>query len=103
MTLDWTGQNPNRKKFIGHLKYWQYKLQEVNIEIDETDRIQDLIWHKLYRIDVDSFNKTDLHIESQINVYTDGSRTDTHVGSGYTIIKNNHIFIEGSRSNCVPG
>ena len=47
MVLDWAGQNPHRKTFIGHLKFWQLKTQEVQIEIDETDRIQDLIWHKL--------------------------------------------------------
>ena len=28
---------------------------------------------------------------------TDGSKTDKHVGLGYTIIKNNNPYIEGSR------
>ena len=97
MKLDWEGQNAKRKTFIGHLKFLDYKLKEVNIEIDENDRIQDLIWHKLYSIDVDSFNNTDLPIQSQLNVYTDGSKTDNHVGSGYTIIKTNSTYIEGSR------
>ena len=69
------------------LKYWNYKLQEINLEIDENDRISDLIWHKLYVINVDSFTTQDLPIQSQINIYTDGSKTGKHVGAGYSIMK----------------
>ena len=62
--LDWEGQNPKRKTYIGHLKYWNYKLQEVNIEINENDKIHDLIWHKLYTINTDSFSQFNLPIQS---------------------------------------
>ena len=97
MKLDWPGQNPTRKTYIGHLKYWWYKLEEVNIEIDENDRIQDLIWHKLYKIDTDSFLYHNLPIQTQINVYTDGSKTERHTGSGYVIIRGGNTIKEGSR------
>ena len=93
MKLDWPGQNPNRKTYIGHLKYWMYKLQEVNIDIDENDKIQDQIWHKLSTINVDSFLKFNLPIQSQINVYTDGSQTE----SGYVILRGNNTIKEGMR------
>ena len=63
MILDWRGHNENE---IHNLKYWGYKLQEINIEIDENDKIQDLIWHKLYCINFDSFNNNNLPIQSQI-------------------------------------
>ena len=63
MFLDWAGQNEKRKTYIGHLKYWSYKLQETEIEIDENDRISDLIWHKLYTINVDSFITNTLPIQ----------------------------------------
>ena len=85
MKLNWLGQNPNRKTYIGHLK--GYKLQEVNIEIDENDKIQEMIWHKLYTINIDSFLSTCLPAQSQINIYTDGSKTNDHTGSGYVIIR----------------
>ena len=75
MVLDWPGQNEKRKTYIGHLKYWSYKLQEIEIEIDENDRISDLIWHKLYTINVGSFITNTLPIQSQLNIYTDGSKT----------------------------
>ena len=63
MVLDWPGQNEKRKTYIGHLKYWSYKLQETEIEIDENYRVSDLIWHKLYTINVDSFITNTLPIQ----------------------------------------
>ena len=48
MILYWMGKNEKCKTYIGHLKYLGYKLQEINIEIDENDKMKDLIWHKLY-------------------------------------------------------
>ena len=36
-------------------------------------------------------------MQSLLNVYTDLSKTHEHVGSGWTIIKANNIYIEGSR------
>ena len=50
MLLDWAGQNEKIKTYIGHLKYWGYKLQETNIEIDKNDKIQDLKWQEFYSI-----------------------------------------------------
>ena len=97
MVLDWQGQNEKRKTYIGHLKYWSYKLQEIEIEIDENDRISDLIWHKLYTINVDSFITNTLPIQSQLNIYTDGSETKAHVGAGFSIMRGNQVILEGKR------
>ena len=69
MVLDWAGQNAKRKTYIGHLKYWNYKLQEVNIGIDKNDKIQDIVWHKLYSINTASFDSNILPIQSQINIF----------------------------------
>ena len=38
-----------------------------------------------YVVNTDSLNHTARPTESQINIYTDGSLTDQHAGSGYTI------------------
>ena len=96
MRLDWEGQNASRKTDIGHLKYWGYKLQEVNVQIDENDRIQDLVWHKLYYINTDSFLNPNLPIQTQLKVYTDGSKTTTHTGSGFVIVKGKNIIHEAT-------
>ena len=83
--------------YIGHLKYWGYKLQEIDIEIDKNDKIQDLIWHKLYDINIGSFNSNNLPIQSQINMYTDSSKTTYRTGSGYSIMRGINIILEGAR------
>ena len=72
-----------------------YKLQEINIEIDNNDKIQDFVWHKLNSINTESFNTNTLPIQSQIKVYTDGSKTQNHTGSGYSIIRSANIILEG--------
>ena len=69
----------------------------VEIEIDENDRISDLIWHKLYTINVDSFITNTLPIQSQLNIYTDGSKTKAHVGAGFSIMRGNEVILEGKR------
>ena len=38
-----------------------------------------------YTVNTDSLTHTAKPTESQINIYTDGSLTDEHAGSGYTI------------------
>ena len=43
MIMDWPGQNERRKTYIGHLKYWNYKMQEISIEIDENEYFFDLM------------------------------------------------------------
>ena len=97
MVLDWEGQNPKRKTYIGHLKYWGYKLQGINIEIDKNDKIQDIIWHKLNSISIEIFNNITLPLQSQLNIYIDGSKTKHHVGAGYSTIKDNVTILEGSK------
>ena len=71
-------------------------MQETNIEIDKNDKIHDLIWHKLYHINVDSFTTNKLPMQCQINIYTDGSKTDKHVGAGYSILRGNYPMLEWS-------
>ena len=79
------------------MKYWNYKLQEINIEIDENDKIQDLIWHKLYSINVDSSTTNTLPIQSQLKIYTDGSKTKNHVGAGHSKMGGKQEMLEEKR------
>ena len=52
---------------------------------------------QIYTINVDSFSTDTLPIQSQVNVYTDGSKTKEHVGAGYSITKGQQIITEGKR------
>ena len=51
----------------------------------------------MYFINVESFTKNTLPIQSQINIHTDGSKTNKHVGAGYSIMRDNQIMLEGKR------
>ena len=49
---------------------------EIKLKIDGKEKIQDLIWHKLYHINFDNFVSLSLPIQSHINIYIDGSCLD---------------------------
>ena len=97
MKLDWPGQNAKRKTYIGHLKYWSAKTEEINILIEENDKTHDMNWFKVYTINTQSLTSQTLPLQSQINVYTDGSKTDQHSGSGFAIYRGNKLLTTGSR------
>ena len=40
---------------------------------------------------------TSLPVQTQINVYTDGSKTDRHTGSGYAILRGKELVKEGNK------
>ena len=63
-----------------------------------TDKIKEINPPQFYKIDLNSM-KTQTHpTESQINIYTDGSLTEKHAGSGYTIQhKKKEILAESIR------
>ena len=88
MKLDWPGQNAKRKTYLGHFKYWNAKTDEINIIIDENDKTHDINWFKAYTINISSLTSQTLPLQSQINVYTDGSKTDHHTGSGFATTHN---------------
>ena len=50
-----------------------------------TDKIKELKSIQLYKINHESMLTHAHPKESQINIYTDGSLTNDHAGSGYTI------------------
>ena len=89
MSLDWDGFDRTKSKRRSHLRHlWDlsapWKLGEV-----ATDDIRVVSPMALYRVVTDSFkgNKKFL-TESQINIYTDGSKTEKGVGAGFVITKN---------------
>ena len=50
-----------------------------------------MIWDKLYQCDLNSLNHRGLPKQSQINIYTDGSKTKNHAGAGIAIIKHGQL------------
>ena len=50
-----------------------------------TDKIKEINSPQFYKIDLNSMKTQTQPIKSQINIYADGSLTEKHAGSGYTI------------------
>ena len=62
-------------------------MQEMGINILNTDSTKVIKWDKYYSVDLSSLNSTTHPQMSQINIFTDGSKTETHTGAGFVIYK----------------
>ena len=51
----------------------------------------------IYKVNLSSLTNMTLPLQAQINVYTDGSKTDQHVGSGFAIYQGKSLISTGSR------
>ena len=95
LTLSWTGTNKSGKK-IGHLKHWETLKNNFDITYPATDKINSLVWNKKFKINSDSFGPQydTMLTHTQINVYTDGSKTAKGVGAGSAIYLFNQLIHE---------
>ena len=50
-----------------------------------------MIWERNFNCDLNSLNHRGLPKQSQINIYTDGSKTPNHAGAGIAIIKHGNL------------
>ena len=86
LKLKWIGHNPDKKTYIGHRYHWNTVILTHNADTNQTsDRIKEMNPPQRFTVNLDSLTQTSKPTESQTNVYTDGSLTDEHAGSGYTI------------------
>ena len=98
LKLDWPGQYRIKRTCIGHLKYWDMQSKLADIDLDDSDRTRQSMWSKKYIVNTDSFKSTHLPIQAQVNIYTDGSKTDEHTGTGAVIYyQKNEIYTESMK------
>ena len=92
--LDWEGKNPNRPTLVGHRLFWANLSNRLlgNLEAGDTTIPRELENEFIVNINDDSGREKPKL--SQINVFTDGSKTDTGVGAGYVIMKGKHTVIQ---------
>ena len=60
-------------------------MQEMGVNMLNTDKTKVIKWDKYYSVDLRSLNSTEHPQMSQINKFTDGSKTATHTGAGFVI------------------
>ena len=69
-----------------HLSYWDSLQISAEPLWQADDSCHEPLWFKQYTVNLDSFNGARKHISpSEITVYTDGSKTEYGVGSGYVV------------------
>ena len=64
---------------------------ELQLSKEQTDKTNTMIWDKHYKCDLNSLNRRGQPKQSQINIYTDGSKTRNHAGSSIAIIKHGNL------------
>ena len=82
---DWPGYNKKHRSLIGHVLYWENQSRQIGLRLEDTDALKADKWEKLYKVNLESFVHVGPPIHTQVNIYTDGSKTKEHVGSGYVI------------------
>ena len=94
---DWRGSNKTGT-ILGHIRHWENREEALNIRQTVNDSCREILKERKYKINSDSFKCTSNKYlnPSQINVYTDGSKTDRGTGSGFVIISGSKILAEDS-------
>lgn len=92
---DWSNKNKSCS-FSGHIRYWEKKAEKYDMDLESSDKTRQCTWDKHFSINKASLLTQKLPIQSQINIYTDGSITGLHVGCGFVIYKGNHEMSSSS-------
>ena len=79
------GAKRKKTTLIGHVLYWEKQARQIGLRLEDTDALKADKWEKLYKVNLESFIHTGPPVHTQVNIYTDGSKTEEHVGSGYVI------------------
>ena len=96
--LQWNGLANTTRHSVSHRLHWNSLLRDSDIP-PATDRLRTTTPLPIYHIIRDSFTGgSKFKQPSQINVYTDGSRSEHGVGSGFTIYEGSSLFYESSHS-----
>ena len=96
LTLTWDGLTRTKKQNKSHLKFLWDIVSPWDLKTLTTDDIRTLSPPRCYRVVTDSLNRDAKFLtHSQINIYTDGSKTEEGVGSGYIVYKGRNVLFDG--------
>ena len=85
----------------GHLGYWTKLCEQFQLNYPLTDKCKDTIWTHNYSVQVHEFKSNEYKqalTPSEINIFTDGSKTKQGVGAGLAIYKQGQLIKEDSFS-----
>ena len=88
LALGWHGTSHTKNHAISHLKYWETKLSELQIDCRSGDACNEMLWDMKYKVNMDSFSGESKHRRpTQYNIFTDGSRQNDRTGAGFVLYK----------------
>ena len=87
MQLNWEGKSKTCKSYIAHLKYWYDLTATLNLSLEQCDTIEEVIWKRNYKVNLENMDPKSTPVLAEINIYTDGSKTKEHTGSGSAIYR----------------
>ena len=87
------------KNINPHLGFWHNLKLNYHSLLQPDDRCNELEWFKQYKVNMESFSGSKKFITpSEVTVYTDGSKTENGVGSGFVVYhKNKRIQVKSTR------
>ena len=93
---EWRGENKTGTT-KGHVKYWENLEEEIGLKLPESDACKIFYPDKGYIINYNSYRcTTNKYLgPSEVNVYTDGSKTESGVGAGFAIYQGGKLLREG--------
>ena len=100
--LTWAGKHPTHKTRIGHLLFWKTLSEAALGELEPKDAIKQKVEERLYNINIDPNTGRNKPKLSQINIYTDGSKTQLGTGGGFVIMKGRQTLIHTNSINLRP-
>ena len=95
MYSSWKPKN-KKASFEGQIRYWEKYAVTYDMDLEGSDKIRQTIWDRCYTVNSGSYSHTGYPIQSLINIYTDGSKTDDHVGCGFVIYRGNYEILSSS-------
>lgn len=86
---------------VGHLKNWTKLCEQFQLMYPWTDKCKDTIWTHNFNEQINYFKWNQYKqalIPSELNIFTDGSKTKQGVGAGLVIYRHSHMIKEDSFS-----
>ena len=62
----------------------------LDLQLGDIDTCDEMIWNKNFSVNKKSFCAEKPPLHSEVNIYTDGSKLDNRVGSGFVIMRHTY-------------
>ena len=98
LVMGWSGEYKNKTYSTSHMKYWGDLYGKIGITSENIDRMLYTPASNAFQVNEQSFNRSYNPVPSELNIYTDGSKTESGTGSGFIFYKFNVPSLEGSAS-----